>query len=82
MAPPVKNCAQQGVYAPDAAPYDFYRGTAHNVCNSASKGGSLLQSTYTNKVIGLIALKSLNLLLRIVYIYIVLYKLTLCFNYS
>ena len=58
MASPVKNCAQQGVYAPDAAPYDFYRGTAYNVCNSASKGGSLLQSTYPNKVIGLIIPKS------------------------
>ena len=36
MAPPVKNCAQQGVYAPDAAPYDFYRGTEVAVISSCT----------------------------------------------
>ena len=35
-----------------------YGGTAHNDCNSASKGGSLLQSTYPNKVISVITPKS------------------------
>jgi len=45
--------------------FEIYGGTAHNDCNSASKGGSLLQSTYPNKVVGLMAPKSSNPLLRI-----------------
>ena len=53
------------VYVSKSDGLQTYGGTAHNVCNSASKGGSLLQSTYPNKVIGLIAPKSSNPLLCI-----------------
>jgi len=40
-----------GRHKADTADIGDYGGTAHNVCNSASKGGSLLQSIYPNKVI-------------------------------